>query len=58
MYKKILVPVDGSVPSTLGLEEAIKLAKSFRATLRLVHVVNEFVIMADAAVKCGFSTLP
>ena len=48
MYSKILVPVDGSAQSTLGLAEAIKVAKCFGARLRLVHVVNEF-IMADAA---------
>jgi len=48
MYRRILVPVDGSVPSNRGLDEAIKLAKSSGAGLRLVHVVNEF-IMTDAA---------
>jgi nucleotide-binding universal stress UspA family protein len=46
MYKKILVPVDGSVPSMLGLAEAVKLAKSLGSTLQLVHVVNEFVMTA------------
>ena len=44
MYSKILVPVDGSGPSSLGLAEAIKLAKIAGARLRLVHVVNEYVI--------------
>jgi nucleotide-binding universal stress UspA family protein len=44
MYSKILVPVDGSGPSSLGLAEAIKLAKMAGARLRLVHVVNEYVI--------------
>lgn len=44
MYSKILVPVDGSGPSSLGLAEAIKLAKIGGATLRLIHVVNEYVI--------------
>ena len=44
MYKKILVPVDGSTTSLRGLNEAIKLAKSSGATLRLVHIVNELVI--------------
>lgn len=41
MYKKILVPVDGTRPSGYGLQEAIRLAKSQKATLRLVHVVNQ-----------------
>jgi nucleotide-binding universal stress UspA family protein len=44
MYKKILVPVDGSETSTRGLNEAIKLAKEQGACIRLVHVVNEFIL--------------
>jgi nucleotide-binding universal stress UspA family protein len=42
MYKKILVPVDGSEPSRLGLAEAINIAKSQGSQLRLLHIVNEF----------------
>ena len=44
MYRKILVPVDGSETSTLGLNEAIKIAKSQGSTLHLLHIVNEFVL--------------
>src|SRR5690348_9407832 len=44
MYKKILVPIDGSESSLRGLDEAIKLAKEGGATVRLVHAVNEFFI--------------
>lgn len=47
MYTKLLVPVDGSVPSMIGLKEAIKLAKSQGSELQLVHVVNEW-ILTDA----------
>ncbi len=43
MYQRILVPVDGSPASRLGLDEAIRLARVTGATLRLVHVVNEYV---------------
>lgn len=43
MYKNILVPVDGSWPSRLGLKEAIGLAKGTGGKLRLVHVVDEFI---------------
>lgn len=46
MYRKILVPVDGSTASLKGLDEAIKLAKSSGAALKLVHVVNEFIMDA------------
>lgn len=43
MYKQLLVPVDGSEPSRLGLAEAIKIAKSDGSKLHLVHVVDELV---------------
>jgi nucleotide-binding universal stress UspA family protein len=39
-FKRILVPVDGSAPSRAGLERAIALAKSSRARLRLLHIVD------------------
>jgi nucleotide-binding universal stress UspA family protein len=42
MYDKILVPVDGSEASLLGLQEAIRLAKNQQARLRLLHVVHDF----------------
>ena len=35
MYKKILVPIDGSHTAGLGLREAIKLAKSQKARANL-----------------------
>ncbi len=44
MYQRILVPVDGSHTSTLGLQEAIRLAKDQRARLRIIHVVDELVV--------------
>jgi nucleotide-binding universal stress UspA family protein len=44
MYGKILVPVDGSESSTFGLNEAIKIAKAQGSQLRLVHIVNEFIL--------------
>ena len=44
MYRRILVPIDGSHTSALGLEEAIRLAKNQHAKLRLVHVVDEFAL--------------
>ncbi len=44
MYKRILVPVDGSHTSTLGLQEAIRLAKASSGQLRLLNVVDEMVV--------------
>ncbi|HMK86215.1 MAG TPA: universal stress protein [Steroidobacteraceae bacterium] len=46
MYKKILVPVDGSDTSLLGLQEAIRLANDQKAALRLLHVVHDFFVAA------------
>lgn len=43
MYQRILVPVDGSSASLLGLTEALKVAKGFSAQVRILHVVDEFV---------------
>jgi nucleotide-binding universal stress UspA family protein len=42
MYSRILVPVDGSEASRLGLQHAILLAKDQKATLRLLHVVHDY----------------
>lgn len=44
MYSKILVPVDGSDTSLLGLHEAMRLAKDQKASLRLLHVVHDFLV--------------
>lgn len=43
-YKRILVPIDGSATSRLGLKEALKLARERRAKLHLVHVVDAHVL--------------
>jgi nucleotide-binding universal stress UspA family protein len=40
MYSKMLVPIDGSEPSTLALEKATKLAHMLRASIFLLHVVD------------------
>jgi len=40
-YKRILVPVDGSPTASAGLREAIRLARSEKAALQLVHVVDQ-----------------
>jgi len=47
MFKRILVPVDGSAASMLGLKQAIKLSALEGARLRLVNVVDEMPVMAN-----------
>lgn len=56
MYKRILVPVDGSPIASLGLEEAVKLAKDQHASLRIVHVSNDWLTVSPDA--SGMSTMP
>lgn len=46
MYKKILVPIDGSAASSRGLNEAMTLAADQGAKIRLIHVVNELMVVA------------
>lgn len=49
MFKNILVPIDGSETATLGLNEAIRLAKDQSARIRLVHIVNELILLSSNA---------
>ena len=43
MYKRILVPFDGSATSRRCLDEAVKLSKLSGASIHLVHVLDRFV---------------
>ena len=45
MYKRIMVAVDGSHTSLRGLQEAIALARDQAATLRILHVIDEFALV-------------
>ncbi len=47
MYKRILVPVDGSTASLNGLKEAVGLAKATGARLRILHVVDGLAFVAE-----------
>ena len=50
VYRRILVPVDGSATSKRGLREAIRIAKDQKAKLVLLHVLDErFVFAAPEA---------
>ena len=50
-YRKILVAVDGSSASAKGLREALRLAKSERASLCIFHVVDEYPAFADLTAR-------
>lgn len=49
MYRKILVPLDGSATSARGLEEAVGLARTAKATLLLLHVVDAYPLAVEMA---------
>ena len=42
MYSRILVPLDGSTAAQCGFEEARKLARAMRATVKVINIVCEF----------------
>jgi nucleotide-binding universal stress UspA family protein len=48
MFKRILVPVDGSRTSGHGLTQAVRLARSQGATLCLLHVLDEHMLIGYA----------
>lgn len=56
MYQRILVPVDGSPTSDLGLAEAIKLAKLTGGRLCLLHVIDELSLARSTSAYGGYST--
>ena len=54
MYKKILVPIDGSETAALGLKEAIALAAPLKSTLRILNVTNDFALMVEMSGAIDF----
>src|SRR5689334_15787515 len=44
MYRRILVPVDGSATSKLGLRHALGLAKDQHARVRVLNVLDDLAI--------------
>jgi nucleotide-binding universal stress UspA family protein len=48
MFRRILVPIDGSTTSNRGLEEAIGLASDQKAKICLLHVIDELVVTGGA----------
>ncbi|MCA6216383.1 universal stress protein [Ideonella sp. B7] len=54
MYKKILVPVDGSPTAECGLNEAIKLAAGSSTALHLLYVVDQYPMLVDFAAAASY----
>lgn len=49
MYRRILVPIDGSSTAQRGFEEALALAKRLDASLVLLNVVEVYPMMMEMA---------
>jgi len=47
MYKRVLLPIYGSDPAERGLAEAIALARELKATIRLLNLTSDFVLMVE-----------
>jgi nucleotide-binding universal stress UspA family protein len=58
MYRNLLVPIDGSKPSLVGLKHAIALAKDQQARIRLLNVIDEAVIATTMADLEGAIAIP
>jgi len=56
MYSRILVPIDGSDASNVGLREAIKLAGALHACLRLINVVDAAAVLSSEAGAASYDT--
>ena len=54
MYKRILVPIDGSDTAARGLAEAIGLARDLKATVRLLNMTSDFVLMVEMSTAIDF----
>ena len=46
MFKRILIPVDGSATATQALVAGLQMARETGASVRLVHTVNEMAYLA------------
>jgi nucleotide-binding universal stress UspA family protein len=46
MFKRILVPVDGSEPSTRALVTALQMARDAGGRVRLLHVLDEYAYLS------------
>jgi len=56
MYKKILVPIDGSETSKRGLQEAIRLAQDQSARLQILTVAEEYRLLEGTGIDGGLYT--
>ena len=57
LYRRILVPVDGSSTAMAGLREALRIAKREGAKLSLLHVLDEFYLAASPEMAVEYDSV-
>jgi nucleotide-binding universal stress UspA family protein len=57
MYSRMLVPIDGSAPSTLALVEATKLAHALGSSICVLHVVDIRPLLSSEPTAASYDIL-
>ena len=57
MYRRILVPIDGSPAAVRAVEEATRLAGTMNGQIRLLHVIDELSIAQAGYARNGLADL-
>lgn len=57
MFKHVLIPTDGSAPSSKALKHGLSLAKKSKAKVTVVHVFTPFIVGAYGDMGMGYAEL-
>jgi nucleotide-binding universal stress UspA family protein len=57
MYKRILVPLDGSATAERGLREAMGLCAGQQTKLLLLHVVDDYPLLIETSSMTGYDEM-
>lgn len=57
MYKRILVPLDGSATAERGLREAMALCAGQQTKLLLLHVVDDYPLLIETSSMTGYDEM-
>lgn len=57
MYKRILVPLDGSATAERGLREAMALSSGQQTQLLLLHVVDDYPLLIETSSMTGYEEM-
>jgi nucleotide-binding universal stress UspA family protein len=57
MYKRVLVPLDGSATAERGLREAMGLCAGQQTKLLLLHVVDDYPLLIETSSMTGYDEM-